>query len=329
MADTQTSNYQLTKPEVGGSPDTWGDKTNNNWDKVDTLIKKNDASLDSVALRTTYHADDWIGIYDSQTAGFPIGRIKLSSILGDIPNIYAKKAGDTFTGTVDVRSAADTGFIRLGSGTTTLAGGLSIYNPDGTRKFYMGGDTKAGPINFLAENGASRFHFSGAEVVSKDQANSFRMVYGGASAFWRNDGNTMYLMFSDTEFGSYNTLRPFAANRATGRVTIGNGLTVVGDISGTSSWANGANYADRLGYGGWTLATVQDQLNWRVTDTRVDGYFQNECRTTGSTGTVNTGGSGYFVTVISKRAGVEVLDIALRQPQRYIPNQGWRAIGGW
>lgn len=94
-------------------------------------------------------------------------------------------------------------------------------------------------------------------------------------------------------------------------------------------WANGATYADRLGPSGWTLATVQDQLNWRVTDTRFDGYIAQEARTTGSNGSSAVGASGYVVTFVNKRAGVEVLDIGLRQPQRYIPNQGWRALGGW
>ncbi len=95
------------------------------------------------------------------------------------------------------------------------------------------------------------------------------------------------------------------------------------------AWANGAGYADRLGPGGWTLATVQDQLNWRVTDTRFDGYIAQEARTTGSPASTGNGASGYVVTFVNKRAGVEVLDIGLRQPQRFIPNQGWRALGGW
>jgi len=105
-------------------------------------------------------------------------------------------------------------------------------------------------------------------------------------------------------------------------------ISIRGRANGGASWADGATYADRLGPGGWTLATVQDQLNWRVTDTRFDGYFSQELRTTGSATNSAMGSSGYVATAFSKR-NVEVVDVAFRQPQRYIPNQGWRAIGGW
>jgi microcystin-dependent protein len=49
VADSFTPNYALTKPDVGASIDTWGTKTNANWDSVDAKIK---ANADGVAANT-------------------------------------------------------------------------------------------------------------------------------------------------------------------------------------------------------------------------------------------------------------------------------------
>lgn len=48
MADTVTPNYGFVKPEVGASGNTWGNKTNSNWDTVDTTVK---LVADSVATK--------------------------------------------------------------------------------------------------------------------------------------------------------------------------------------------------------------------------------------------------------------------------------------
>ena len=48
MADTTTTNYSFTKPEVGASEDTWGTKLNANWDSVDSILSGSSGTIDAV-----------------------------------------------------------------------------------------------------------------------------------------------------------------------------------------------------------------------------------------------------------------------------------------
>ena len=53
MADTNTSNFNLQKPEVGASTDTWGDKINDNLDIIDDVLLGARANFAPVAVATT------------------------------------------------------------------------------------------------------------------------------------------------------------------------------------------------------------------------------------------------------------------------------------
>ncbi|SBW14666.1 hypothetical protein BR10RB9215_C11504 [Brucella sp. 10RB9215] len=100
----------------------------------------------------------------------------------------------------------------------------------------------------------------------------------------------------------------------------------------TVGWANGATYADRLGNNGWTLNDIISNLNWRVTDTRFNGYIEQDFNIpeTGSFQTIVPGAPGYVVAGIWTWGPGRHLTCSFRQPQIYIPNAGgWRPLGTW
>lgn len=80
MADTQTTNYQLTKPEVGASNDTWGNKSNANWDTVDSALAAIDAKRTGVVGKTTLADNDYFPLFDSAASGTPVKRALWSTV---------------------------------------------------------------------------------------------------------------------------------------------------------------------------------------------------------------------------------------------------------
>ncbi|KAB2801630.1 hypothetical protein F9L06_08100 [Brucella anthropi] len=95
-------------------------------------------------------------------------------------------------------------------------------------------------------------------------------------------------------------------------------------------WANGAGYADALGSSKvWTVEYIQNQLNWRVTDTRFAGYFEQAFNVNASSWELVVPGAPGYVVVGLWTWAPKNLSVSFRQPQIFIPNVGWRALGTW
>jgi hypothetical protein len=80
------------------------------------------------------------------------------------------------------------------------------------------------------------------EITSTSPTN-YRIVAGNYGSFWLNDGGHHYLMLTNAgdRYGSYNTLRPFYVNLASGDVILGTTVTMAArpTWAGLTPWDNG------------------------------------------------------------------------------------------
>jgi len=143
MADTTTTNYSLTKPEVGASEDTWGTKLNTNLDTIDSQMKAN-ADLAGITANTAESsidtAADYINVYDTSA-----GAVRKVLIDDAVPPSTPSIASGTVM--LFVQSTAPTGWtkstthnnkaLRVVSGTVTTGGNAAFttafasYTPSG------------------------------------------------------------------------------------------------------------------------------------------------------------------------------------------------------
>ncbi|HBI9757280.1 TPA: tail fiber domain-containing protein [Escherichia coli] len=70
--------------------------------------------------------------------------------------------------------------------------------------------------------GATKIVYTNGQYVAAN-SDAYRMIYGNYGAFWRNDGQNVYLLSTaeNDKFGGWNGYRPFIYNLGSGNVTLG------------------------------------------------------------------------------------------------------------
>ncbi len=70
--------------------------------------------------------------------------------------------------------------------------------------------------------GKTKRVYTNAQFISMN-SDAYRMIYGNYGAFWRNDGDKVYLLSTDEndKLGGWNGNRPFIYDLTTGKVTLG------------------------------------------------------------------------------------------------------------
>jgi len=136
-------------------------------------------------------------------------------------------------------------------------------------------------------------------------AGQARYIYGNYGVIHRVDGSDYYILLtaSADPYGTWNTLRPFRINLANGGVSIGNGLTVTGNVKVSGQISPRVVYIKCIAE--TTILTIEDGKAYFTVPTELNGYNLVDA----DAAIYTAGGAGSLTTIQIANAtdGVDML----------------------